>query len=69
MFEDAGVYSVIHYDGRPLAMTPEEDDNHVACVQGNVKTRTYEIEEFDDEVTSDDPAYIKVPWVKEKKKQ
>ena len=65
VLEDAALYSCIYYDGRDVEMSAEEDDNHVYSPIRDLHAWEYEIEGFDDEVTEDDPDYIKVPWAEE----
>lgn len=59
--EDACLYGYVMYDGKKLEMTPEENDNHSACVMGSSHAWEYEIVEFDNEVKEDDPDYIEFP--------
>ena len=61
LLEDSCLYGHIEYNGKKLEMDPEEDDNHCACVMGNCRAWEYEIEEFDNEMSPDDPDYIELP--------
>ena len=61
MFEDSCLYGHIEYNGKKLEMEDDEDDNHCECVMGNCRAWEYEIEEFENEMSPDDPDYIPVP--------